>query len=557
MKKYIIKYSLMFAFLGFVSCETTDLDLLANPNDVTQDNLDPNFLFNQIQLSYTSFLFSAKGPAEQLTRMSNLGGPTYPAAYAPISFNGIWSLAYSQILTDIRALEPIAEETGLTYHQGVAKIMKAHVLMTLVDLFGDVPFSEAGLGSENLNPAADPGADVYAAALAELDAGIALMKQDPSGFPPIDFYFGDGDVDATSQASWVTAGNSLKLRAYLTAKLNGSAIGVDIASGINALIAADDLIDTAAEDYEAQFGANRNNPDTRHFDYANAYENGGGRYMANYLMWTMVGEKGFDDPRATYYFYRQDTDATDETAFTLNCTTQPRPAHYDNFTSIYDNSILMSFCTADVDRGYWGRDFGDGSGIPPDNEKRTQVGLYPAGGKYDDGSGQSVQNEGTDGEGGAGIVPILLSSSMKFMQAEAALTLGTTGDPRVLLTEGMQASFDKVIGFLGVAGDATDAQVEAYISFVLLNYDAADNDGKLEIIMKEWQIAAWGNGLDVYNFYRRTGFPSNMQPMLDPNQGDFYNTLLYPNSFLETNTSAVDKPFTVRTFWDTNSFNLN
>lgn len=547
----------MFAFLGFVSCETTELDLLANPNDVTLDNLDPNFLFNQIQLDYGNFIEAARGPAEALTRMRNLGGPTYPAAFAPINFNGIWNQAYAQTLADIVTLEPIAEETGLTYHQGVAKIMKAHILMTLVDLFGDVPFSEALLGSENLNPAVDSGAEVYTAALAELDAGIALLRQDPSGFPPQDLYFGAGDVDENSAASWITAGNSLKFRAYITAKLNGSAIGVDIPSALNALIAQNDLIDSPDEDYVLQYGANRNNPNTRHPDYNDAYEDGGGRYMANFMMWELVAEKGFDDPRALYYFYRQDIDATDETNFTLNCTTQPRPPHYDDFFSIYDPSIVMSFCTADVNRGYWGRDYGDASGIPPDNEKRTQVGLYPAGGKYDDGSGTDVQNEGTDGELGAGITPIILSSSMAFMKAEAALTLGTTGDPRTLLTEGMQASFDKVIGFLGEDGDATDAQVTAYIDFVLAAYDAADTGGKLDIIMKEWHIAAWGNGLDVYNSYRRTGFPSNMQPMLDPNQGDYYNTLLYPNSFLESNSTAVDKPFTVRTFWDTNSFNLN
>ena len=547
----------MFAFLGFISCETTELDLLANPNDVTLDNLDPNFLFNQIQLDYAGVILSAKGPAEALTRMSNLGGPTYPAAFAPINFNGVWNQAYAQTLTDIKALEVIAVENGLTYHQGVAKIMKAHILMTLVDLFGDVPNSQALLGSENLNPAADPGADVYVFALAELDAGIALMKLTPSAFPPLDLYFGEGDVDDVSQASWITTANSLKFRAYINTRLNGSAIGVNITSAINALIAQDDLIDSADEDYVIQFGNNRLNPTTRHPDYVNAYENGGGRYMANFIMWEMVAEKGFDDPRAAYYFYRQDIDATDETLFTLNCTSQPRPPHYDDFFSIYDPSIVMSFCTADADRGYWGRDYGDGSGIPPDNEKRTQVGLYPAGGKYDDGSGASVQNEGVDGELGAGITPIILSSSMSFMKAEAAFTLGTTGDPRTLLTEGMQASFDKVIGFLGEDGDATDAQVQAYIDFVLAAYDAASGDDKLNIIMKEWHIAAWGNGLDVYNSYRRTGLPNNMQPMLDPNQGDYYSTLLYPNSFLESNTSSVDKPFTVRTFWDTNSFNLN
>ncbi len=557
MKKYIYKHLLFVALLGFFSCETTELDLLSNPNDITQDNLDPNFLFNSIQLSYAGFIESASNPAEALMRQANFGGPTYQSGYAPISFNGLWSSAYVGVLNDIKALEPIAEENQLTYHQGVAKIMKAHIYMTLVDLFGDVPYSEALLGNENLNPSADSGADVYTAALAELDAGIALMQQEPSNYPPNDGYYGGGSVDAASAAKWVTAAKSLKLRALLTVRLNGSAIDVDVVAGINSLISANDLIDTPEEDFVIQYGNNRANPNTRHPDYNNAYESGGGRYMANFMMWQLSNEKGFDDPRLSYYFYRQDLDTSDETAFTLNCATQPRPAHYNSFNSIYEPSIKIPFCTADGSRGYWGRDFGDGSGIPPDNTKRTQVGLYPAGGKYDNGEGGSVQNSGVDGELGAGITPIILSSFVNFMKAEAALTLGTSGDARTLLKTGIEEHMEKVTTFLEVEGNATDEDITNYVDYVMAAYDAADNNGKLNILMKEWHIASFGNGLDAYNNYRRTGFPNNLQPMLDPNQGDFYYTLLYPNSFLESNASSVDKPRTVRTFWDTNSFNLN
>lgn len=557
MKKYITKYSLLLLFVGLFSCETTDLDLLSNPNDVTQDNLDPDFLFNRIQLDYAVFLEAAMNPAEQLTRQAYLAGPTYDAAYAPINFNGIWQQAYGETLADIQALEPIVLDRGQTYHLGVSKIMKAHILMTLVDLFGDVPYSQALLGTENLNPGVDSGADVYIAALAELDAGIALLGDAPTLYPPIDLYYGGGTVGSASAANWITAGKSLKFRALSTLRLNGSAVGLDIASEMTALINQGDLIDSAEEDFVLQYGNNRANPNTRHPDYNDAYENGGGRYMSNYFMWELSNEKGFDDPRLSYYFYRQDIDATDETDFTLGCPNQPTPPHYSNFTSIYGTAEQVPFCVTDIDRGYWGRDHGDGSGIPPDGEKRTQVGIYPAGGKYDDGAGGDSQNGGTDGQLGAGITPIILSSFMDFMQAEAALTIGTPGDPRALLESGIRSHMAKVIGFLGVDGDATDADVDDYVTFVLDAYDAADANGKLDILMKEYHIASYGNGLDAYNGYRRTGYPSNLQPMLEPVQGDYYNSLLYPNSFLESNTSSTQKARTERVFWDTNSFNLN
>ncbi|MFD2589069.1 SusD/RagB family nutrient-binding outer membrane lipoprotein [Croceitalea marina] len=566
---------------GLNSCETIELDQTENPLAVTEDQLDPDQLFNSIQIGFGQFTNTVSGDAsftQQVTRsFAMTGGNQYANAFSPGSFDGIWFGAYSGLLADIQALEPIAEEQGLTYQLGVAKIMKAYTLFTLVDLFGDVPFSEALLGNENLNPNTDPQTDVYTAALAELDSAISILGTETTVLPSDDLYYAinnGGSVSADLQAKWITAAKTLKLRVYNNIRLNGSAIGVDVVSGINALLAENDLIDTPEEDWQGNYNSTRVNPDSRHPGYARYYENGAGGYMSNYLMWAMTFEKGLDDPRLRYYFFRQDDNATNEDIFTLGCAVQSAPGHYGSVTSIY-NTAATPFCTADATRGYWGRDHGDNGGIPPDGQKRTVFGVYPVGGAFDIDDADDVQNEGEDGLLGAGIEPVLLSSYVNFIKAEAALTLGTTGDPRALLETAIRQSIAKVTSFGGLdpervitaddpdtAADETVLQgdffptqtaIDNYVTTVLDLYDASDNTTRLDIIMKEYHIAAFGNGLETYNGYRRTGFPSNFQPTLEVNSGDFYRSALYPASYVNRNNNATQKERTEQVFWDTNA----
>ena len=59
--------------------------------------------------------------------------------------------------------------------------------------------------------------------------------------------------------------------------------------------------------------------------------------------------------------------------------------------------------------------------------------------------------------------------------------------------------------------------------------------------------------MDAYNFYRRTGFPSTLQPNIEANPGAFIRSMLYPQSYAATNSNAQQKPDqTVQVFWDTN-----
>jgi hypothetical protein len=210
--------------------------------------------------------------------------------------------------------------------------------------------------------------------------------------------------------------------------------------------------------------------------------------------------------------------------------------------------------------GYWGRDHGDGTGIPPDGNLRTTVGIYPAGGEFDANQGTRVSlNRGGQG---AGVHPIWQNAFTDFLRAEAALTIGATGTPRTLLESGIRKNIAKVVAFPASIGAPAPsatlvpdaARIDAYVAKVLAAYDAATtNDQRLDIIMKEWYIAAWGNGHDVYNNQRRTGKPANVQLTKDPNPGSYARSALYPATYVNLNQNAVQKAsLAAQVFWDTN-----
>ena len=72
-----------------------------------------------------------------------MSGRTYNNVYSPDSWNGVWSSAYRGMLEDIRLMNILADEAGLIYHRGMGKVFQAYILLTLVDYFGDIPYTEA------------------------------------------------------------------------------------------------------------------------------------------------------------------------------------------------------------------------------------------------------------------------------------------------------------------------------------------------------------------------------------------------------------------------------
>jgi hypothetical protein len=77
------------------------------------------------------------------------------------------------------------------------------------------------------------------------------------------------------------------------------------------------------------------------------------------------------------------------------------------------------------------------------------------------------------------------------------------------------------------------------------------------MIMKEYFIASWGNGIEPYNNYRRTGFPSNFQPTLEPVSGAYFSTALYPLTSQQNNPNTPGNTRLKKVFWDKANLNLH
>jgi len=118
----------------------------------------------------------------------------------------------------------------------------------------------------------------------------------------------------------------------------------------------------------------------------------------------------------------------------------------------------------------------------------------------------SRYNAYVTGANGQGPVRLLTNFQRAFILAESALTLGTPGDPQALYTEGIRAS-------MSLAG-LTTAQIDAYLA---ANPRVATLTGttqeKLAQIITQKYIAFTGNGIELWNDYRRTGYP-----VLQPSQ---------------------------------------
>ena len=183
------------ASLTFIGCNKKFDGMLNNPNSPTPDAANADLYLTQAQLSFASFFDGASDYGMQLSRQIVMYGPTYQNAYTPQGYDGLWSTAYTGLFKHANALIPIADAQKKYVNVAMAKILKAYALMTLVDMFGDVPMSEANLGTDNTNPKADKGVDIYAAAIVLLDGAIADLAKTPSAYPGSqDLFYGAGNA---------------------------------------------------------------------------------------------------------------------------------------------------------------------------------------------------------------------------------------------------------------------------------------------------------------------------------------------------------------------------
>ena len=526
------------------SCETIELEQLANPLALGEADSDADFLLNSIQRAYVTNMITYNDRSSELTRIDYMFGRDYFANYNSSTLDGVWARTYSTMAVDIAAIQGIAETDATrdySFSLGVAKALQAHSLMLLVDFLGDVPYSEILQPDEFPNPTVDDDASVYDVALSLLNEAGSDLQGSSAGGTVTDLFYG-GDSGA-----WIKLVNTLKMRHALTIGDTGR---------FNSLVGAGNFISSSADDFQFDYGTQLLNPNTRHQDYNADYTTSGANiYQSNWLIRTMQGasdtDNSDDDPRIRYYFFRQvactpgascDPAGNGET---LQCSLQTPPAHYA--------ALGIPHCF--LEDGYWGRSHGNDEGTPPDNFTRTAVGVYPAAGLFDDDRFDGLNQD--VGGVGAGIEPIILASYVDFWRAEVALAAGSSGTAAGFVEAGIAKSIEKVQSFgaidptadLSFAPDA--ATNDAFVTAQGARITGTDDDS-WNALAENYFVTLYGGGSDAYNFYRRTGYPTTVDPNLEPNPGVFPRTFLYPSVEVNANPNITQRADNSdQVFWDT------
>jgi hypothetical protein len=126
--------------------------------------------------------------------------------------NNLWGSMYAGVMMDLKNFITKAEDPNAPSRNvaGVGKVLMALCLGTMTDLFGDIPYSEAFQGQDNLQPAYDSQEAIYNEIMRLLGEAINdLGSTDP--FENIyaiqnDFIY-DGNTDL-----WIKAAHTLRAR---------------------------------------------------------------------------------------------------------------------------------------------------------------------------------------------------------------------------------------------------------------------------------------------------------------------------------------------------------
>lgn len=517
-------------------CSLFDLDINKNPNSPSSSA--PDLLLTQIQTDVLGTFSGLEGDLETFngfmgTQSLSLFGLTAN------SYSGTWDGLYTGPLKDLEGLISVTQTSP--HYLGIAQVMKAYTYSTMVDLWGDVPFTDAGKGDlseKNTAPKFDKDADVYNACLALLDQAIANFAKSSPATVSGDLIYGG------SVAKWTKFANTLKLRMLINARLviaDAPAKVKTILDGGNVIGAADDFV----------FKFSKDQSSLRHPWYTGAYT--GGEFDYTYICHQPIVEMlDEEDPRFPYYFRRQTTtilnpaDPADAGTIpcgrTSSCVYGYLVASESVIKRLYtDKGKTYGTAEKAFLAGLFGRDRGDNTGIPADGSLRLIPGVYPCGGFYD------IAKPGipaANAASGGGIFPAFTTVNVGYYKIEAILKMGYTGDAKAIFKSTIEDHINRVVNF-GLAADVnsvkpTQAAIDAYVKIWTDRFEAASTpDAKLAVALKQLWFSSYGNGFDFYNAYRRTGLPTTIQEhVLKPFRG-YPLRLPYTQTELTLNPNAA------------------
>jgi hypothetical protein len=427
---------------------------------------------------------------------------TFAYMFTNGDFN-FWDGFYDN-LQDYQYVIDGADAQNQKFLKGPAKVMKAMIFQYLVDMYGNIPYSDALKATGSLAPKFDNQKDIYEALIKLLDEAIVDLKANAftSAFTGSDIVFG-GNI-----TKWTQFANSLKLRILIhQSRIAGR--DAYIIPEINKIV-------TEGSGFITNSEVGVGGP--------SFFVNTDGKINPFYDRW------GYSAAGAVRSLGR-----------------------YPRGTQFFINGLKQTADTFRLKRLFYAKG-GEGS-TPGVSAANDTIGNY-LGVPFGAGSGYTAGNVSAIGPAfitkGASAKPIVLmtASEVQFLLAEAKQrfpTVNLSGTAQSYYEEGVKQSF-RALG-------ATSTQAAALLIGGLSDVDWTASANKLQAIaIQKWIALAGFNGLEAWTEYRRTNLPNTPQSIVVTDSKRPLR-LFYPATELGSNTANVTKEgvidvFATRIFWD-------
>jgi Starch-binding associating with outer membrane len=224
--KLILFIALLTTTALTISCTKSYLDINDNPNSVTDANVTPELIFPAGATGVAT-----RGGSRNFDVINNwVGYTSAPGDFAiqqdETSYNfdrtgyeALWQNHYN-VLFDLEQTKTKALAKSDQVLAGAAMILSVKLWQELVDLYGDIPYTEAFHPETTLRPKFDKAELVYKLLNERLDQAISYMGGTQKlTFPSTvsSVLFGGVAGSASNQNNWIKFANTLKLRLLIHA----------------------------------------------------------------------------------------------------------------------------------------------------------------------------------------------------------------------------------------------------------------------------------------------------------------------------------------------------
>lgn len=488
------------------SCSESFLDINTNPN--TLPTASPNFVFTNAENVSAANMVSPNEMGSywsgQWTQSNGyiISTTTFAYNFTNGDFN-YWD-GYYDNLQDYQFVINNADTYNQKFLKGPAKVMKALLVQQLVDMYGNVPYSDALKGVESLAPKFDDQKAVYESLITLLDEAIVDIKANTfaSAFTSADIIF------KGNTSKWAKFANSLKMRILMRqARVSGR--DAYIKGEINKIVTEGSGFITGEEVGVGGSGfflatAGKLNPVYDRWGYD---ANGAKRALNNY-------------PRLTQYLVNN-----------LKTSSDTLRLKRLGYAIGGEGATAGVSAKAEIAANYVGVPFGASSGYLPAGSSALGPSLL------------------VKGEYNRPYI-LLTAAEVQLHLAEAKQRysdVNLPGTAKSYFEEGMKQSFR--------AFGANPVGADAFKGSKIDNYDFDASTNKLNAIaIQKWIALCNFNGLDAWSEYRKTGLPVTPQSIQVPDTKRPVR-FFYPNTESGSNSANVTAQGTIdafgtRLFWD-------